>query len=174
MRKTTWIVILAALALAPAPFATAKDPETHFKTVEAKHFTRVEGVELSPDFSDYLYAELRTELGKTKMFDQVIGEGEVVDEADAPQSLIIEGSITEYKKGSMVKQSLIGFGAGFRSLRLETTLTRRSDHKSLVTPKIHVKAPANWNEKVLAREAAKQIAKEIKKQLASGGNAPTS
>src|SRR5229473_85309 len=163
MRRTAWMAILAALVL--APLAMAKDPETHFKTVEAKHFTRVEGVELSPEFSDYLYAELRTELGKTKMFDQVIGEGEVVDDADAPQSLIIEGSITEYKKGSVAKQKIIGFGAGFRSLRLEATLTRRSDHKALAAPKIHVKAPATWDEKVLAREAAKHIAKEIKKQL---------
>jgi uncharacterized protein DUF4410 len=171
MRRVSWFGCLVALLLIPS--GVAKITETHFKTVEAKHFSRAEGVELSPEFSDYLYAELRTELGKTKLFDQVIGEGEVVDDADAPQSLIIEGSITEYKKGSVAKQKIIGFGAGFRSLRLETTLTRRSDHKTLATPKIHVKAPATWNEKVLAREAAKHIAKEIKKELKEG-NPPSS
>ncbi len=168
MRRVSWFGCFVALVLIPS--AVAGVTEAHFKTVEAKHFTRVEGVELSPEFSDYLYAELRTELGKTKMFDQVLGEGEVVDDADAPQSLTIEGSITEYKKGSVAKQKIIGFGAGFRSLRLETTLTRRSDHKVLAAPKIHVKAPATWNEKVLAREAAKHIAKEIKKQLKEGSS----
>ncbi len=168
MQRLSWIAIVASLAFCVS--AAAKDPEAHFKTVEAKHFTRAEGVELSPDFADYLYAELRTELGKTKLFDQVIGEGEVVEDADAPQSLIIEGTITEYKKGSIVKQSIIGFGAGMRSLRLETTLTRRSDHKALAALKIHVKALPKWDEKVLARSAAKQMAKEIKNQLKEGSS----
>ncbi len=38
------IVVLAALVVAPG--LAAKDPEGIYKTAEAKHFTRVEGVEL--------------------------------------------------------------------------------------------------------------------------------
>src|SRR6266566_6738558 len=96
------------MAMAVAVFtavlpALAKDPEAQFKSVEAKHFTRAEGVELSPEFGDYLYAELRAELTKAKLFGQVIGEGEVVDAADAPSSIIIEGTVTEYKKGNVAK-----------------------------------------------------------------------
>src|SRR5215831_19248858 len=115
MRLIRIIVVFAFVASALPAFA--KDKEAQFKSVEAKHFTKAEGVELAPDFADYLYAELRAELTKAKIFGQVMGEGEVVDAADAPSSIIIEGNITEYKKGSAVKDALIGFTAGWRSLK---------------------------------------------------------
>ena len=168
MRRIFGLFLVAALALS-AP-ALAKDPVTKFKTAEAKHFPRAEGVELSPEFSDYLYAELRNELGKTKLFALVIGEGEVVEDADAPASIVVEGTITEYKKGSVVKDVLIGFTAGWRSLRVETRITRRSDHATLQTLQSHVRTSPRWNEKVMARTVAKQIAKEIKKSLEHSPN----
>ncbi len=40
------VVLMASLILAPV--LAAKDPQPVYKTVEAKHFTRVEGIELSP------------------------------------------------------------------------------------------------------------------------------
>src|SRR5215831_9419712 len=109
MRLIRVALVLAFIAAALPGFA--KDKEAQFKSVEAKHFTRAEGVELAPDFTDYLYAELRAELTKAKVFGQVIGEGEVVDAADAPSSIIIEGNITEYKKGNVAKEVIIGFTA---------------------------------------------------------------
>src|SRR6266851_4529573 len=125
--RTFTAISLAALAstLFSAAPARAKDAEIKFKTVEAKHFDRAEGVELTPEFSDYLYAELRTQLQKTKMFGQVIGEGEVVEEADAPASLIVNGTLTEYKKGNVAAAVLVGFGAGLRSLKLQVNISRR-------------------------------------------------
>lgn len=164
------------MAMAVAVFAAvlpalAKDPEAQFKSVEAKHFARAEGVELSPEFADYLYAELRAELTKAKLFGQVIGEGEVVDAADAPGSILIEGNITEYKKGSAVKDRLIGFGAGWRSLKLDTTVKRRSDQSIMVSPQIHVRSSPRWKDKVLAKEAAHQIVKELKEALKEKGAA---
>src|SRR5260221_5132254 len=119
-----------ATALLFATPAIAKDHEAQFKSVEAKHFPRAEGVELSPAFSDYLYAELRAELTKAKLFGQVIGEDEVVDPEDAPKSLVIVGTITEYKQGSVVKNALIGFGAGMRSLKVYANVSRRSNQIS--------------------------------------------
>ena len=106
---------LLRFALVAALFAVAlpglaKDKEAQFKNVEAKHFTKAEGVELSPEFTDYLYAELRAELTKAKIFGQVVGEGEVVD---APR----------------------------------------------------------WKDKVLAKEAAQQIVKELKNALKEKGAA---
>lgn len=157
------IVLLAALALAPE--VAAKDPENVYKTVESKHFTRLEGVELSPAFTDYLYAELRNELGKTKLFVQVIGEGEAVEDADAANSVVIEGVITEYKKGNRAADAIIGFGAGARSLKIDVNLTRRSDHQSLGTINVHTKVSPRWNETVMAKFAAQQIAHEVKKGL---------
>jgi hypothetical protein len=165
---TISLAALACILFAAAP-ASAKDSKSKFKTVEAKHFDRAEGVELSPEFSDYLYAELRTRLEKTKMFGQVIGEGEVVEEADAPASVVVTGTLTEYKKGNPVEARIIGFGTGRRSLKLQVNLARRSDRKSLGGLAIHVKADPRWNEKILAVEAAKQIANEVKNSLDQEG-----
>jgi Domain of unknown function (DUF4410) len=162
MRVLT-VALLAALVMAPG--AAAKDPELIYKTVEAKHFTRVEGVELSPAFSDYLYAELRNELGKTKLFAQVIGEGEAVEDADAAKSIVVEGVITEFKKGNRAADAIIGFGAGMRSLKMDVNVTRRSDHQDLGAIKVHVKISPRWNEEVMAKGAAHQIAHEIQKEL---------
>jgi hypothetical protein len=147
----------------------AKDKEAQFKSVEAKHFTRAEGVELSPEFTDYLYAELRAELTKAKLFGEVIGESEVVDATDAPSSIIIEGNITEYKKGNVAKDVLIGFTAGWRSMKVDTVVKRRGDQSVVVSPQIHVRASPRWKDKVLAKEAAQEIVKELKKALKDSG-----
>jgi len=157
------VVLLAALVLAPS--VAAKDAEPIYKTIEAKHFTRVEGVELSPAFTDYLYAELRNELAKAKMFTQVIGEGEAVEDADAANSVVVEGVITEYKKGNRAADAIIGYGVGARSIKLDVNVTRRSDHKDLSAIKVHVKTSPRWNEEVMAKAAAHEIAHEIKKGL---------
>jgi uncharacterized protein DUF4410 len=164
MRLSLLFAGLILISLSAAP-ARAKDSAPKYKTIEAKHFTRAEGVELSPDFVDYFYAELRTQLQKTKLFTQVIGEGEVVDEADAPESMIVDGAITEYKKGSVAKDVLIGFTAGWRSMRISASLSRRADGKSLKTIDAHVRASPRWSEKILAQEAAREVAKQIKNSL---------
>jgi hypothetical protein len=155
--------VLAGFLLICAPLRAKDEPK--YKTAEAKHFDRAEGVELSPEFSDYLYAELRTQLQKTKMFGQVIGEGEVVEDADAPASVVVTGTLTEYKKGNAVENRLVGFGTGRRSLKLTVNVVRRSDKKGLGTIQVHVKANPQWNEKILAVEAAKEVAHEVKDSL---------
>src|SRR5260370_30793210 len=158
MRLLT-VALMASLAVAPG--AAAKDSEAAYKTVEAKHFTRVEGVELSPAFTDYLYAELRNELTKTKLFVQVIGEGEAVEDADAANSVVIEGVITEYKKGNRATDAILGgYGVGTRSLKLDGNLTPRSDKQNLGVVKVHVKVSPRWKEEVMANVAAHQIAHE--------------
>jgi hypothetical protein len=164
------VATLAGVSLAAvAGPAAAKEAETKYKTVEARHFDRAEGVELTPEFSDYLYAELRTQLQKTKLFHQVIGEGEVVDDADAPASVVLSGTLTEYKKGNLAAAVIVGFGAGRRVLKVQVHVARRSDQKNLGNLEVQVKAPPQWNEKYLAVEAAKQIAKEVKNSLEHAG-----
>src|SRR6516162_5780473 len=101
--RITMIVSMATMFAVAVPVANAKDETPQYKTAEAKHFQTAEGVELTPAFVDYFYAELRSELSKAKFVDQVISEGEAVDEGDAAKSLVINGTITEYKKGSVVK-----------------------------------------------------------------------
>jgi hypothetical protein len=114
---------------------------------------------------DYFYAELRNELTKGKLVKEVIGEGEAVEEPDAPRSLVISGTVTEYKKGSVVKSALIGFGAGFRSLKMDADVVRRSDKQNLCVIHVHVKVDPRWNEKVMAKGAAHEMVKEMKKAL---------
>jgi hypothetical protein len=166
-------VALVALMFAMGAAARPKDEAPQYKTAEAKHFTTAEGVELSPAFVDYFYAELRNELTKAKLVKEVIGEGEAVEDADAPKSLVISGTVTEYKKGSVVKSSLIGFGAGLRSLKMDADVVRRSDKQNLCLIHVHVKIDPRWNEKVMAKGAAHEMVKEMKKVLAEGAKPTT-
>src|SRR5262245_25923700 len=166
-------VALVAFMFAMSAAARPKDEAPQYKTAEAKHFTTAEGVELSPAFVDYFYAELRNELTKAKLVKEVIGEGEAVEDADAQKSLVISGTVTEYKKGSVVKSSLIGFGAGLRSLKIDAGVVRRSDKQNLCVIHVHVKIDPRWNEKVMAKGAAHEMVKEMKKALAEASKTAT-
>jgi hypothetical protein len=133
-------------------------------TTEPKHFARAEGVELSPEFTDYLYAEVRNELVKSKKYGRVVSEGEAVGATGSGEAVVVDGILTEYKKGSRVKDGLIGFGAGARSLKMTVTLERRDSTKSVVRIELRVKASPRWTEQVMAREAAKAIAADLHRQ----------
>jgi len=88
-----------------------------------------------------------------------------VEDADAENSVIIDGVIMEYKKGNRATDAIIGFGVGARSLKLDVNLTRRSDHQSLGAIKVQTKISPKWNEEVMAKVAAQQIAHQVKKGL---------
>jgi len=160
------ILMMVAGTFAMTTLANPKDETPQYKTAEAKHFTIAEGVELTPAFADYFYAELRSELTKSKLVNEVVGEGEVVDDADATKSLVINGTITEYKKGNVVTSALIGIGR--QSLKMDADVVRRSDKQNLCALHVLVKIDPRWNEKIMAKEAAHQMVKEMKKALAEG------
>jgi len=163
MRKSMgWLILAFVLA---AGGTAAKDVTPVFKTAEAKHFTGAEGVELTPAFYDYFYAELRSELKKSKLVNEVIGEGEAVNDADADKSVVIAGTVSEYKKGSVAKSALIGFGAGMRSLKMDADVTRRSDKQNLCLIHVHVKVDPRWNEKTMAKFAAQEITRQMRKEF---------
>jgi Domain of unknown function (DUF4410) len=165
MRNGIGLLTVALLLACSSAAAKEKDETPQFKTAEAKHFAQAEGVELSPAFGDYFYAELREEMKKAKLAGEVIGEGETVDDADAPQSIVITGTFTEYKKGSVVKSTLIGFGAGMRSLKMDADVLRRSDNQRLGGVHLQVKVDPSWNDKTMAKFAARQMAKDMKGAL---------
>ena len=169
MRTLIAAALIGIFAIAsPAKSPAKSKDEPLYKTAEAKHFATAEGVELSPAFVDYFYAELRAELTKAKLVHEVIGEGEAVDDADAPKSVVITGTITEFKKGSVVKSALIGFGAGFKSLKMDADVLRRSDKQNLCVIHVHVKVDPRWNEKIMAKGAAREMVKEMRKALTEG------
>ena len=156
-----YYLLLAAVFLL-IPWANAKD-RPKFKSIEVKHFSSAEGVELPPEFSDFLYAELRAGLQNKRVARQLLGEGEVVDPADAAQSAILEGNILEYKKGSIVKESLLRGFAGGRSLTAHVRVVRRSDNEAIVDKDVKVQAMARWDPKMLAEVLARKVTKELGK-----------
>jgi hypothetical protein len=81
---------------------------------------------------------------------------------------VISGTITEYRKGSVVKSALIGFGTGMRSLKMDADVVRRSDKQNLCVLHVQVKIDPRWDEKIMAKGAAHQMVKEMKKALAEG------
>ena len=161
--------LVFAIVLLLVSMASAKDVPK-FKSIEVKHFTLNEGVELPPEFKDYLYAELRAALQKKKLAEQLVGEDEVVDPADVAQSLIIEGNVVEYKKGNAVKEGIVtlavgaSFGAGARSLTTHVKVVRRNDNQAIIDKDLKVKVPARAKPEWLARFLAKEITGEVKKE----------
>jgi len=153
--------LLIAVVFFLTTWASAKD-QPKFKSIEVKHFPSAEGVELPPDFGDLLYAELKAALQKKGIAEQLVGEDEVVDATDAPKSALLEGSVLEYKKGSVVKESLIGFGAGARSLTAHVKLIRRSNNEAIIDKDLKVRALARWDPKTLAKFLANSIAGDLK------------
>ncbi len=159
------LIVLSIAGILLALPAWGKKGEPKFKSVEVKRFARAEGVELSPDFPDLLYAELRKELQKSGLFEQILGENEVVDPSDAERSLILEGNLLEFGKGSLAKAVIIGYGAGRRSLRARVTLRRRSNNENLLDTEMKVRAPIQRDPKLLANALAREITREAKRQL---------
>ncbi len=163
LRKISAALLIVLFIGAPAFAAKKREPK--FKSVEVKHFSRAEGVELSAQFSDYLYAELREDLKKESLFEEIVGENETVDPAQAAKSFVIDGSLIEFRKGNVAKQVLIGFGAGLRSLRVKVNVQRRSDNSSILDTELKVKSSATMKEQVLAKLMAKKIKGELNKAL---------
>ena len=153
--------LLLAVAFLLTSWSVAKD-QPKFKSIEVKHFPNAEGVELPPEFSDFLYAELRADLQKKKVAEQLLGEGEVVDPGDAAQSVILEGNILEYKKGSVVKEGLTRGFAGGRSLTAHIRVVRRSNNEAIIDKDLKVKAMARMDSKMLANFLAGHITKELR------------
>lgn len=163
MRMTVYFTMLALLLACMSGTAAGRKNTPRYKTVEAKHFAQAEGVELDPTFGDYFYAEVRQELKKVKLADEVIGEGETVDDADAPRSIVISGTFTEYHKGNLVRNALIG--GGMRGLKMDAEVQRRSDKQDLGVVHVHVKLNPRLKPELMARTSARQMVKEIKDEL---------
>lgn len=154
------LVILAILLLALPLMGQAP-----YTSVECKKFAREEGVELSPDFPNFLNAALKARLQKAKLFKEIISEGEIVDSSKEATSITIDGTLLAFKKGSAIKESLIGFGAGRRSLKAKVIVKRRSNQEVLYNQELEVKTSSRMKEDLLARSMANKIVGELKSGL---------
>ena len=165
LKKPLYLVVVSWLLVAPA---WGKEAKTKFKSIEVTRFTKQEGVETPPELPDFLMAALSDDLKKSGVFEQTIGKGEVVDPSDAPQSVVLHGTLLEYGKGS-VKKRLIPYagamGAGGKTLRVRITVQRRSDNQTMLEREIKERLPYEYRAEQLAKFLAKKIAKEIKNGL---------
>jgi hypothetical protein len=137
MRRFTLYLTLAGILLWPLALAAqnmkpVSKPE--FKSIEVKHFTNAEGVQLSPNFSKYFYASFLAEMLRLNVAEQTVEEGAPVNDTQGPhgfkpQFIILEGKFVAVKEG---RQKGDKFEAG--SANLEIRYFRRSDHRALSFP----------------------------------------
>jgi hypothetical protein len=160
LRGARLLVVCATVLAAclPAARLLAQDVTLPLKTIEAKHFTQAEGLNLSQEFVDQFYAGLRAELPKAKVAEQVVDEGGTVADADAANSVVVEGKFLSKKSG------FVGI------VRAEINLFRRSDHGLIktITPEIPYKpSPLNTDKTIghaTGRRAAYEIFRALKKK----------
>jgi len=137
MRRFTLYLTLAGILLWPLALAAqnmkpVSKPE--FKSIEVKHFTNAEGVQLSPNFSKYFYASFLAEMQRLNVAEQTVEEGAPVNDTQGshglnPQFIVLEGKFVAVKEG---RQKGDKFEAG--SANLEIRYFRRSDHRALSFP----------------------------------------
>ena len=143
------VAVLFAASLA------AQDVQLPLKTIEVKHFTQAEGLGLSQEFIDQFYEGLRGELPKAKVAGQVIEEGGTVADADAGNSIVVEGKFLSKKSG------FVGI------VRAEINLFRRSDHNLIktITPEIPYKPSPLNTDKTIGHSTGRRAAYEIQRAL---------
>ncbi len=134
MRKSFLYIALASIVLAPLALA-AQDvkpvSKPHFTSLEVKHFTTAEGVQLSPNFSKYFYASFLAELQRLDVAEQTAEEGATVNDTQGshgmiPHFIVLEGQFVSVQEG---REKDGKFEAGYANI--EIRYFRRSDHKAL-------------------------------------------
>jgi hypothetical protein len=126
------IIVLWPLTLAAQDVKPASKPE--FKSIEVKHFTTADGVQLSPNFSKVFYASFLAEMQRLNVAEQTVEEGTPVNDTQGPhgfkpQFIVLEGKFVKVEEG---RQKGDKFEAG--SANLEIRYFRRSDHRALSFP----------------------------------------
>ena len=139
------VAVLGILLLASSAGAQQAAPK--FKSIEITHFTQAEGVEVSPEFPDFLYATLKKEFKETGLFEQVIGENENVDAADASRSLILQGTLLEDSRRG--------------SSRARVVVRRRNSPGAVFDQEVKVRSTPELLAPRLANKIAKEVAKEL-------------
>lgn len=160
------IIVFVPLALVAQKMTPVSKPT--LKSVEVKHFTNAEGVQLSPNFSKVFYASFLAELQRLNISDQVVEDGTPVNDTQGShgfktQFIIVEGRFVAVKEG---RQKGDKFEAG--AANIEIHFYRRSDHKEF-TDKVRCKIPLNGplqnDEQIVAESAGVEAANAVRKFL---------
>jgi hypothetical protein len=154
--KLGLIVAVWALAALGVVSLAAQDVTLPLKAIQVTHFAAAEGLNKGQDFFDAFTDGLMKQLPKTKVAGQVLAEGDQVAEADAANSVVVEGKILEVKH-----KSLVGI------VRTEVNLYRASDHqlvKNFIAEVPYKPSPLN-TDKIIGNAAGGRLAYEIQRQL---------
>jgi hypothetical protein len=146
-------LVLAVLSIGGL---AAQEVTLPLKAIQVTHFTPAEGLAQGQDFFDAFYDGLLKQLPKAKVASQVLGEGDKVAEAEAANSVVVEGKILEVKH-----KSLVGI------VRTEVNLYRASDHqmvKNFVAEVPYKPSPLN-TDKIIGNASGGRLAYEIQRQL---------
>ena len=148
---------LSLALVAGAARISAKDSQPpQYKNVEVKRFVVADGVSLTQNFVDIFRDTLGEELQKNDVAGEAVAEGTAVPDADAADSIVVEGKFTLFKAArSMGSPGRFGW---------EINVYRKSDHTLITTLTRDFAIPA-WKEDQLAKGCAQQAAHDIKKGL---------
>jgi hypothetical protein len=155
---------LGVLTLVAA--GAAKNTEANYKFAEVKPFTIADGVQFPPDnvnskdHLDSLYSHFSDALVKQKVVEQVVAAGGTIPDADAADSIVIEGTITDFAKNGRNM-------AHPPELTLRIDIYRRSDHSLItsLTPKFKLAWETCTNQKYFGNAVGIWATQEIKKAL---------
>jgi hypothetical protein len=121
--------VIGPLALTAQEVKPVSKPD--FKSIEVKHFTNADGVQLSPSFSKSFYASFLAELQRVNLADQTVEEGAPVNDTQGSHGImahfiVLEGRFVGVQEGREKDGKLED---GFANI--EIRYFRRSDHKAL-------------------------------------------
>jgi hypothetical protein len=134
MRRFTMHFVLISMVLWPLVLTTQEVKpvsKPDFKSIEVKHFTNADSVQLSPSFSKYSYASYPAELQRVNLADQTVEEGAPVNDTQGShgvfsQFIVLEGRFAAIQEGGEKDGKLEPVFAN-----IEIRYFRRSDHKAL-------------------------------------------
>jgi len=146
--------------------AAAKNTEAKYKFAEVKPFTIADGVQFPPDninpkdHLDSLYSHFTETLVKQNVVEQVVAAGGTIPDADAANSIVIEGKITDFAKNGRNM-------AHPPELTLRIDIYRQSDHTLIasITPQFKMAWETCVNQKYFGNAVGNWAVLEIKKAL---------
>jgi hypothetical protein len=161
MRRFALVALIPAAILLLTASLSARNNQPKYKTIEVKHFTKADGVDLSDVFINSFYDGLRAQIEKEKVADQVVADGAAVPDADAADSVVVEGRFTEFEGAHHSAGSLI-WASG--KTKYVVTLYRRSDH-SVLKAFTHDRPHAKLQEDILGQRLGAIAAELVKQNL---------
>ncbi len=146
MRRFSLYIALASIVLWPLTLA-AQDvkpvSKPVYKSIEVKHFTIADGVQLSPNFSKYFYSSFLAEMQRLNVAKQTIEEGTPVNDTKDSHGMlryfkgkfkiVLEGMFVSVQEG---REKDGKFEAG--SANIEIHFFLRKNHKEVAKLKTKV------------------------------------